>query len=104
MALGIQLLEGRDVSEELKQLSTTATIAAGKLGKMCSAASSVLWSAAIVTYVVRHLISITFHNLFGHYRECSKFSPKDQQQNMVLDLLIHSGISSGIAPSFSQVP
>jgi len=78
VALGIQLLEGRDVSEELKQLSTTATIAAGKLGKMCSAASSVLW-------------------------ECSKFSPKDQLQNMILDLLIHSGISSGIAPSFSQV-
>ena len=53
MTLGIHLLEGKDVGEDLKQLSIATTTASGKLGKICSAASSVLWS---VRYVIYHLL------------------------------------------------
>lgn len=99
--LGIQLLEGKDVSEDLKQLSASTATAVGKLGKISSAASSVLWSDLGSTSKMINICSLMYLNCFS--RECSKFSSKDQQQNMILDLLVHSGISSGIASCFSKV-
>lgn len=78
MNIGIHLLEGLDTTEELKTMSGRLSTNSARLARICSSASSVLW-------------------------ECSKVSPKDQQQGAVADMMRLAGIVEVTAINFEKV-
>lgn len=43
MSLGIQLLEGKDIADEVRRLAQDHSVGANKLGKICPAVATLLW-------------------------------------------------------------
>jgi hypothetical protein len=101
MSLGIQLLEGKDITEEVRRLAQEHSVGANKLGKICPAVATLLWyEQNEVTPVVSTLFLLM---LYAVTRDCSKFAPKNQLQNTLQDLLLHTGLSETVVASFCKV-
>lgn len=68
MLIGVQLLEGRDIEDDLKLFSASISTGAVKLAKICSAASSVLWYAYVLkSFICQQTIltrSLIFQGVF----------------------------------------